>query len=101
MVGVECIGRALGSAGVFLGGVGGEDVVVADNSVAGCLMVVGSFAIGDIVLAVVMGVGEAVGYVLASHRGDVEVVGEWGCNSFGGGGGRVWRCGTCDDVVIT
>ena len=66
MVGVECIRRALGSAGVFLGGVGGGDVVVADNSVAGCLMVVGSFAIGDIVLAVVMGVGEAVGYVLVT-----------------------------------
>ena len=64
MVGVECIRRALGSAGVFLWGVGGGDVVVADNSVAGCLMVVGSVAIGDNVLAVVMGVGEAIEYVL-------------------------------------
>ena len=54
---MECIRRALGSAGVFLGLVGGGDVVVADDSIVGCLMVVGSFVIGDIVIAVVMGFG--------------------------------------------
>ena len=66
IVGVECNRRALGSAGMFLGVVGGGDVAVADDGVAGCLMVVGSFAIGDIVMAVVLGVGGVVGWICVS-----------------------------------
>ena len=49
------VGFDWGSVDVFLGEV--RDVVVEDDSITDCLVIVGSFVIGDSVIVLIVGIG--------------------------------------------